>query len=348
MVLLLSLTAITFLIFFTSYLKDSRKLINGFLFNIFLFSAMITTVDIAFETQNRFLILLFLVFFIIMFIVFAFGIYALIVGLFINAKVVIKRESRTPANLLTFFLAIALILYLIWSFAISSWNFPEEVKVLLGGINFILLYYLFDVFNFLMISSLYQFNKPKLCQDFIIVLGSGLIGERVPPLLASRIDKAIEFYNKQGTVTNPPKIIFSGGQGSDEKISEALAMQRYATQKGIPIEDTILEDKSVNTLQNMIFSKKIMDNLIPNTHASVFVTNNFHLFRAGIFARKAGLKSQGIGSKTAFYFLPNAMIREYIAFVVMYKKRHVVITSLILIMSILLSIVQYFFVTPYL
>ncbi|MBW6411755.1 YdcF family protein [Clostridium weizhouense] len=348
MVFLLTLTLITFIIFLTSYLMDSRKLINGLLFNIFLFSAMITTVDIAFETQNSFLMFLVLAFGIIVFLVLIFGVYALILALFINSKIVLKRESRTRANMLTFFLAIGLILYLIFSAIISKNIFPDEVNMFLAGFSTIVFYYLFDVFNFLMISFLYQFNRPKLNQDFIIVLGSGLIGERVPPLLASRINKAIEFYNKQSLVTTPPKIIFSGGQGSDEKISEALAMQRYAVENGIPVEDTILEDKSVNTLQNMKFSKQIMENLIPENPSSIFVTNNFHLFRAGIYARKAGLKSQGLGSKTALYFLPNAMIREYIAFIVMYKKRHAIIISTFIIINLFLVIIQHFFVAPYL
>ncbi|AUO15636.1 YdcF family protein [Clostridium taeniosporum] len=348
MFFLLGLTLITLLIFITSYLKDSRKLINGFLFNIFLFSAMITTIDIAFETQNRFLILLVIAFVIIILLVLTFGIYALILALLINAKIVLKRESRTRANSLTFFLAIGLILYLIFSTIISKKIFPNEINMFLGGSSVIVFYYLFDIFNFLMISFLYQFNRPKLNQDFIIVLGSGLIGDRVPPLLASRINKAIEFYNKQKLITNPPKIIFSGGQGPDEKISEALAMQRYAVKNGIPFEDTILEDKSINTLQNMIFSKQIINNLISQNSASIFVTNNFHLFRAGIYAKKAGLKSQGIGSKTALYFLPNAMIREYIAFVVMYKKRHAIIVSSLVIINLILSIIYHFFVISYL
>ncbi|SFD15827.1 YdcF family protein [Clostridium uliginosum] len=346
MLLIVGLTIITFIAFLVSYLLDPRRLINGLLFNIFLFSSMITIVYMAFSTQNKFLIFLVLAFILLISLVLIFGIYILIVALFINAKIVMKRESRTHSNLLTLFLAIGLIGCLIVSVIIHKMNFSPEVNTLLSSFPVIGMYYLFSVFNFIMISLIYQFNRPKLNQDFIIVLGSGLIGDRVPPLLASRINKAIEFYNKQGAVSTPPKIIFSGGQGADEKISEALAMQRYALEKGIPVEDTILEDKSVNTLQNMMFSKKIMENLIPDNYNSIFVTNNFHLFRAGLFAKKAELKSHGIGSKTALYFLPNAMIREYIAIVVLNKKQHAIILSLIFIASLILSLVQ--FVIPYL
>lgn len=348
MFLVIGLSLITFVIFLASYLKDPRRIVNGFLFNIFLISFTLTIVYMAFTIHNPILLFLVVVFLFLILIVLIFGIYVLIVALFINAKIVMKRESRSPANLLTLFLAIGLIGCLIWSVVMTRIKVSPEVKILLDSFTIIALYYSFNVFNFLMISFIYQFNRPKLNQDFIIVLGSGLIGDRVPPLLASRINKAIEFYHKQAAVRTPPKIIFSGGQGADEKISEALAMQRYAVEKGIPIEDTLLEDKSVNTLQNMEFSKRIMDNLIPDKYNSMFVTNNFHLFRAGIYARKANLNSQGIGSKTALYFLPNAMIREYIAIVVLYKKQHIIIVGLIFIISLILALIQHFLVTPYL
>ncbi|MDZ5252445.1 YdcF family protein [Clostridium sp. LIBA-8841] len=343
MTFILALTAVMFLIFLVSYLKDPRKLINGLLFNIFLIFLMLSIVYLAFLTENKILMVLVGIFFIFIIFILLFGIYVLIIALLINSKIVLKHESKSPANLLTLFLALALIAHLIFSFTKPQLYFSEYLRPLLGAFTFIEIYFIFDIFNFLSISLLYKFRINKLNQDFIIVLGSGLIGDRVPPLLASRINRAIEFYRKQSRVNNPPKIIFSGGQGPDEKISEALAMQKYAIATGIPVEDTILEDKSKNTLQNMRFSKNIMDKLVENKkYNCVFVTNNFHVFRASLYARKVGLKAQGIGSKTALYYLPNAMIREYIAIVVMNKKRNLIVVSLILITCIAIYLLDFF------
>ena len=56
----------------------------------------------------------------------------------------------------------------------------------------------------------------------------------------------------------------------------------------------------------------------------IYATSNYHLLRAGIYARKAGLKINGIGAKTAFYFLPNAILREYIAYIYVYFKQNIV------------------------
>lgn len=337
-IILLSLSMISLTMFLISYFYDRRRVLTGFLFNAFLF---ITGLEISFlgvTSHNIFLQFIVLIIFTIISIVMFFGIYALIIGLLLNAKIVMQRERRSLSNLLTLFLGLALIGYAI----IDIFNFGRflhpDVRIFFNSFYIIGLYFLFDVFNFLMSSLIYQLNRPKMNQDFIIVLGSRLIGDKVPPLLASRVNKAISFYNKQAKVSKPPKIIFSGGQGPDEEISEALGMQLYAIDKGISMEDTILEDKSVSTLQNMKFSKNIMDNLMPSSYNSIFVTNNYHLFRAGIYARLANLKSQGIGSKTAKYFLPNAMIREYIAIVSMYKKRYLIISVLILAFNILLII----------
>lgn len=173
--------------------------------------------------------------------------------------------------------------------------------------------------------------------------GSGLIRDKVPPLLASRIHKAIDFYWKQANVAHPPTIIFSGGQGPDENLSEAEAMQTYAIEKGIPPEHTLKKDRSVNTYQNMLFSKQMMDSLKNGKYNSIFTTNNFHLLRASLFAKKSGLTSQGIGSKTALYYWPNAMIREYIAILVMNRKRHSIVVGTILVFSILLTVFSFIY-----
>lgn len=99
----------------------------------------------------------------------------------------------------------------------------------------------------------------------------------------------------------------------------------------IPTDKILIEDRSANTEQNMIFSKQIMDHHSHGVnYRSIFVTNNFHVFRASIYARKAALDAEGgIGSKTAFYYVPNAFTREFIGLLVMYKWTHVTVFLII-------------------
>ncbi|MGE6260106.1 YdcF family protein [Heyndrickxia sporothermodurans] len=336
---------ILFFIFLYSYLKDPRKIINGLLFNTFICTFLLFCSIASFKSGNDYLHFIVVFPIVALILMIPFGTVALMFGLFLNAKILIQREGRRFANSLTLITALGILLFILFSITNPTGLFSSHFQPIFGGIFLIILYCILHLSNFLSAYFLYQFNRPRRNQDFIIVLGSGLINDKVPPLLASRINKAIDFYWKQAAVTKPPTIIFSGGQGPDENLPEAEAMQKYAVEKGIPIEHTVQENRSVNTYQNMLFSKEIMDSLKPNgKYNSIFTTNNFHLFRAGIYARQAGLNSQGIGSKTAFYYWPNAMIREYIAIVVMGRKRHIKVVGTILVFSVLFSIFSLLFV----
>ncbi|TKI29107.1 YdcF family protein [Bacillus cereus] len=340
MLFLLIITLALFAIFLFFYLRDPRSLLIGFLFNLFFCSFLILTVYVGFSFEHIIWRIIALVPLVIIGLMITFGVFFLMIGLFLNARVLRKKEGRRFSNSLTLILGSFILLYLVLSIVDPERFIPSNFGPIFGGIYLICLYFFIHVLTFLTSYFLYQFNKPKYNQDFIIVLGSGLINDKVPPLLASRINKAIDFYWKQMSVGSPPTIIFSGGQGPDENLPEAEAMQKYAIEKGIPIEHTIQENRSVNTYENMLFSKQIMDTL-KSKYNSIFTTNNFHLFRAGLYAKQAGLSSQGIGSKTAFYYWPNAMIREYIALVVIYRKRHLNVVSFILVFSILLTMLNF-------
>src|SRR5699024_1590333 len=108
-------------------------------------------------------------------------------------------------------------------------------------------------------ALLNQFRNPWKTYDYIIVLGSGLIGDRVPPLLASRIDKGIALFHTFHTPEHPVKLIFTGGQGKDELLPEGVAMARHAREKGIDEAHMIIDDKAVNTCENLLFSKQLID-----------------------------------------------------------------------------------------
>ncbi|GIO23590.1 membrane protein [Oceanobacillus sp. J11TS1] len=281
-----SIPLLFFILFLISYLRDPRKLVNGLLFNSFLITFFFFCVffSIYVDGPYQYVVLAFPL--ILLIVLIPFGVLALIAGLFYNAKVLMEKEGKRFRNSLTLIMAIGILTLVIINMVNPTRFFPDYVQPLFGGAGLVVIYVFLHMFNFLTAYGLNQWSRPKRNQDFIIVLGSGLINDRVPPLLASRINKAIAFYYRQRKVTAPPKIIFSGGQGPDEGLSEAEAMQSYAIEKGIPIEDTIKEDKSVNTYENMLFSKKIMDKMNgEGAYQSIFATNNFHL---GFMQEKQG------------------------------------------------------------
>lgn len=141
-------------------------------------------------------------------------------------------------------------------------------------------------------------------------------------LLKGRVDKALEFRNRQLQVTGKDLFFIpSGGKGENEIISEAQAMKNYLLSQGIKEENILLENRSANTDENIMFSNR----LIQQKDASVgFSTTNYHVLRAGLIATEQGLKLEGIGSKTKAYFWINAFIREFIGTLYYERKKHVI------------------------
>lgn len=181
---------------------------------------------------------------------------------------------------------------------------------------------------------------PKYDKDYIIILGCKVMSNgNLTPLLKGRVDKAIEFGQKQFEEKNK-KIIYipSGGQGEDEITSEAEAMQKYLIKQGIEKNQIIIENKSSNTYENIKYSKEIIDN--KNRKARIcFSTTNYHVFRSGMIANEQGLDCEGMGSKTKWYFYTNALIREFIANLVQERKKHIILLLLINISLILLIVI---------
>lgn len=153
------------------------------------------------------------------------------------------------------------------------------------------------------------------------------------PLLASRIDKGIEILKK-----NPKALlIMSGGQGKGEDIPEGEAMARYAINKGIDESKILIENKSTNTKENLLFSSKLMTKESPRVG---LVTTSYHVFRALILAKDLGIRCIGFGSVTKWYFTLNALIREFMGYLSMARKKHSIVIILYSIFIIIFSIVR--------
>lgn len=142
--------------------------------------------------------------------------------------------------------------------------------------------------------------------DTMIVLGAKVNGTEISNTLKLRLDKAIEYYNKHKSVN----IIVSGGQGNDENITEALAMKNYLISNGVNSNNIIEENKATTTLENIIYSKKILDNM--NDKGKVLiVTSDYHLFRGRLIASILGIENEGLCSTSSISGRLYYMIREY-------------------------------------
>ena len=92
-------------------------------------------------------------------------------------------------------------------------------------------------------------------------------------------------------------------------------MQAYLVDRcSVPADAVLMEDRSSTTMENLLNSKAIMDARSgAGGYRAVVVTSDYHVFRTATYARRVGLKADGVGSRTARYFWPTAFIREYVA-----------------------------------
>ena len=192
-------------------------------------------------------------------------------------------------------------------------------QILYKLINIILIYIDIMFIGYILNSIIYKISTKRVEPDVIIILGAGLVdGIKPSRTLLKRLEKAIEIYN----LNNNSYIIPSGGQGLDEKISEAEAMKRYLVEKGIDKEKIILEDKSRNTYENLKFSREKIENLkMEKSPKIVFISSDFHIYRAANYAKRVNIKADGIGGKTLYHYYPAALIREFAAIFVSFIRR---------------------------
>lgn len=256
-----------------------------------------------------------------------------------NAAIVWRKESHSLGNMLTLIIGICLILSPLFSRVVRSFLSPYVTSLLFGLIGIVVFYFVFWLGNFITSFLITRLFRPRWNKKYIIVLGSGLIGgSRVSPLLASRIMKAKEFGEQQFQKNGlRPLIIFSGGQGPDEKLPEGQAMKDYGLAHGMQDFTLIAETKSKNTYQNMLFSKQILEEKQIDLKAGLFATSDYHTFRAAGYARYVGLDIDGIGAKTSKFFIPNAFLREYIAILMNHKFFHLSMLSILVIIDIFAS-----------
>jgi uncharacterized SAM-binding protein YcdF (DUF218 family) len=151
-------------------------------------------------------------------------------------------------------------------------------------------------------------------EDVVIVLGAGIQGETVSGKLATRLDKTSAYYNK-----NPKAVIIvCGGRGPQEDIPEALAMERYLIDKGVPKDRILKEDRSTSTYENFSYAKTILDNRFPQGFSSVLITNDYHVYRAVKVANQAGISAKHIGVHTEWYAAPANYLREMLSIIKMW------------------------------
>ena len=269
------------------------------------------------------------------------------IALCISNIALIKHEGKKPTN----FLGVALSLFLMggeaFLFTVDYYATGSQTEVMIHDLFtnlFAALYLYFEcmIIGAIIANTIVSRHEPEPECDFIIILGCWLGKDgKITPLLRGRVDRAVEFAEKQEKLTGKKAVfVTSGGKGSDEQMSESAGMKNYLLECGIPEERIIEEDKSTTTVENMVFSKQKIDEINKNAKVA-FSTTGYHVFRSGIFAGHAKIRAEGIGAKTKWYFWPNAAVREFGGLLIAHKRKQAVIFVCLCLAYVALTILQY-------
>jgi Uncharacterized conserved protein len=258
----------------------------------------------------------------------------------------IKHEGKRPVNTLGIifgFLCLIATISVFFPNIIGLKDYKNEVFIQ-RVIVYIYCYFECMFISTVVCSLMAVRHKPSYDMNYIIILGCCIRKDgSLTPLLKGRVDSAVAFEKEQFEKTGKHAVFVpSGGQGPDEVIAEAEAMKRYLISCDIPENRILMDDKSENTLQNMDFSKSVIDADCKNINDKkvAFSTTNYHIFRGYILSKKCGFRAEGISAKTKAYFYPNAFLREFLGLI--YDKRWNNLINLIIILGI--SLLFYYYI----
>lgn len=254
------------------------------------------------------------------------GIFALGIFMVINGLTMARLEGRSLGNLLSGIAGLALLGAPVAAVALAMTMTPLGIGA--GALLTLLSLHMGIAFLvFLCASVPYQLFPKQLRTTGVIVHGSGLIDGRVTRLLRGRLDRAVAERERLLAADVDVLLVPSGGQGEDEVCSEGEAMAEYLREEaGVPADRVHAETASRTTRENLIFSHRLLDEA---GHQGPYIvsTSRYHAFRAALLARRLGYADEAIGGPTAFYYVPSATLREFLA-VMSYHKMWITVLFL--------------------
>lgn len=150
---------------------------------------------------------------------------------------------------------------------------------------------LFSLLTFGIVEAASIILFPKLSQlnchaDTILVMGAAQYNGVPSPAFKRRLDKALELY-KQGCGSS---IVVTGGSQVGDNYSEGLTGAAYLYGFGVPISALASETKSRTSLQNLEYSKSLLEG-----NKVTIVTDDLHAYRTWYLAKRLGYSAEVVG-----------------------------------------------------
>ena len=120
----------------------------------------------------------------------------------------------------------------------------------------------------------------------IVVLGAAQYDGRPSPVLAGRLDHAVELY-EAGVA---PTIVVTGGKREGDRFTEAAASYEYLRRAGVPEEAILREEQGDNTWSQLAATTRFLRER--GVTSAVLVSDDYHAYRLDRIAHELGLRAQ--------------------------------------------------------
>jgi uncharacterized SAM-binding protein YcdF (DUF218 family) len=135
------------------------------------------------------------------------------------------------------------------------------------------------------IMVLYAGSRPVIREaDAILVLGAAQYNGRPSPVLKARLDHAIDLFHK-GLAK---KMIFTGGVGAGDTLSEGEVARRYALKHDVPASAIMVERHGVTSAESVAAAAALMR--AKGLRSALVVSDSYHMLRVELLARRAGIR----------------------------------------------------------
>lgn len=137
--------------------------------------------------------------------------------------------------------------------------------------------------------------KPGTIEETtaVIIIGDKLVDNQVGNRLKDRLDTAIPILKGNKKI----KVVVSGGITNNAKITEAEAMKRYLSQKGISSGRIFVESDSTTLVEKIVNSAYVLEKHDIIRGKKLIVTTDHEVFRVRIIKAITGFDAVTLGVK---------------------------------------------------
>jgi uncharacterized SAM-binding protein YcdF (DUF218 family) len=133
----------------------------------------------------------------------------------------------------------------------------------------------------------HQYTKSV---DAIVVMGAAQYDGVPSPLLASRLQHALDLWKQK----QAPVIVVTGGKRAGDRFTEGDTSRRWLTDRGVPAADIIVESVGRSTWESIKNLAPLLNNA--NVHSVVVVSSSWHVQRAALSLEELGFRAHSSAS----------------------------------------------------